>query len=123
MADTSQIKKTKGDGVSWKNKPYATNPGAEEKRKQGERWHALNEFVRRSGGAVTSPPGKTLQVEVPKGSPLPAKLVELGYNVAERGTVTRIVGADSVRRSDEKFLGTPSPFAEYSVFEIRTDGR
>ena len=59
----------KGDWTSWRDRPYAANAGTEEKRKQGERWAALNEYIRRHGGAVVSVPGvKTLRVEVRKDS-------------------------------------------------------
>ena len=47
----------KGDWTSWRDKPRAANAGTEEKRKQGERWAALNEYIRRHGGAVVSVPG------------------------------------------------------------------
>jgi hypothetical protein len=110
---------------SWRDKPRAANAGTEEKRKQGERWAALNEYVRRNGGAVTSVPGaKTLRVEVPKGSALPSKLQELGYVVAERGTVTRITGAPSISPKTERLTRTvPSVFCEMDVLEIRLDGK
>jgi hypothetical protein len=115
----------KGDWTSWRGKPYAVNVGTEEKRKQGERWAALNDYVRRNGGAVVSVPGnRTLRVEVPKGSPLPAKLAELGYNVAACGTVTRVTGAPSISAKVERLThSVPSPFLESDVLEIRTDGR
>src|SRR6476646_1190082 len=90
----TMIAKLKSPYVDRLNRPYAT--GDDKKRKVAEAFEALNSFIRRYGGAVTSPPGKVLRVEVSKGSPLPAKLAELGYNVAACGTVTRIVGADYV---------------------------
>jgi hypothetical protein len=64
-----------------------------------------------------------LRVEVMKNSELPAKLRELGYIVAERGSVTRITGTDYVKPSDERFTGAPSPFTEVDVLEIRLDGK
>ena len=115
------IAKLKSPYVDRLNRPYAT--GDDKKRKVAEAFEALNSFIRRYGGAVTSPPGKVLRVEVPKGSPLPAKLAELGYNVAACGTVTRIVGADYVSPHDEFYGARASPFAEYLVFEIQTDGK
>ena len=115
----------KGDWTSWRDKPRVANAGTEEKRKQGERWAALNEYVRRNGGAVTSVPGnKTLRVEVPKDSLLPAKLAELGYNVSSHGSVTRVTGAQAVSPKVERATRTvPSAFAEMDVLEIRLDGR
>ena len=93
----TDAQKTKLPYLDRLNPRYGVNAGTEEKRKQGQRWAALNEYVRRNGGAVTSVAGnKTLRVEVPKGSELPARLRELGYNVSERGTVTRVTGAPSV---------------------------
>lgn len=124
MADAIQTKKPKNPYVDWRNRPCAANAGTEEKRKQNERWAALAEFIRRHGGAVVSLPGvKTLRVEVPKGSALPAKLAELGYNITERGTVTRITGTDTISPAAERFVGTLSPFAECDVLEVRLDGR
>ena len=100
--------------IDWRNHPHAANAGTEEKRKQGERWAALNEYVRRNGGAVTSVPGnKTLRVEVPKGSELPAKLTELGYNVSSHGSVTRVTGVTApISAKEERLTQTvPSAFA------------
>jgi hypothetical protein len=117
----------KGDWTSWRDKPYAANAGSEEKRKQGERWAALNEFVRRNGGAVTSVPGnKTLRVEVGKDSSakLTSELARLGYNVAQCGSVTRVTGAPSISPKMERLTRTvPSAFTECDVLEIRLDGR
>lgn len=123
MADAIQKAKLKNPYVDWKNRPFATNASAEERRRQSERFSALSEFIRKHGGFVTSPPGKVLRVEVMKGSVLPAKLAELGYNVVSHGSVSRVVGIDRVSPTDEFYNGTPSPFAEYAVFEIRLDGR
>lgn len=115
--------KIKDTWTSWRDTPRAANVGTEEKRKQGERWAALNEYIRKHGGFVTSPPGKILRIEVPKGSALPSKLQELGYIVAERGIVSRIIGTDYVKPSDELYGARASPFANYDVLEIRTDGK
>jgi hypothetical protein len=122
MIDAPKTKKTDAWG-SWKNKPYAANAGTEERRRQSERFSALSEFVRKHGGFVTSPPGKVLRIEAPKGSPLPAKLVELGYNVVSRGSTTRITGTDTINPAGERFVGTLSPFTEVDVLEIRLDGK
>ena len=111
--------------IDWRNRPYAVNAGTEEKRKQGERWTALNEYIRKYGGAVVSVPGnKTLRIEAPKGSELPAKLTELGYNVAQCGSVTRVTGAPSVSAKVQRLTGeVPSAFTEMNCYEIRLDGR
>ena len=67
--------------------------------------------------------GMTAQAAAPKNSELPAKLTELGYIVAERGSVSRITGTDYVKPSDELYGSRASPFAEYDVLEIRMDGK
>jgi hypothetical protein len=97
--------------------------GDDNKKKTAEAFAAVSDFVRRHGGAVTSPPGKVLRIEVPKGSALPAKLTELGYIVVSHGSCTRITGTDYVKPADERFTGAPSPFTEVDVLEIRLDGR
>ena len=95
----------------------------DQKKKTAEAFEALNLFVRRHGGAVTSPPGKILRIEVPKNSELPAKLRELGYITVSHGSISRIVGTDYVKPADELYGSRASPFAEYDVLEIRTDGK
>ena len=46
-------------------------------------------FVSKHDGWVTSPPGKVLRIETLKGSELPSRLRELGYNITERGSTMR----------------------------------
>jgi hypothetical protein len=115
------VAKLKAPYVDRLNPSYGVN--ADQKKKTAEAFEALNLFVRRHGGAVTSPPGKILRIEVPKNSELPAKLTELGYIVAERGSVSRITGTDYVKPSDELYGSRASPFGEYDVLEIRMDGK
>jgi hypothetical protein len=83
----------------------------------------LNSFVRHHGGSITSPPGRFVRIECPRGSALPDELRKLGYNISERGTVARITSMDYVSPSAERFTGAPSPFCEMDVFEIALDGR
>jgi hypothetical protein len=65
-----------------------------------------------------------VRIEAPKGSTLPEKLRELGFDIEERGSVSRIVGSTNyATRLDEIMNGAPSPFAEYSVFEITLSGK
>jgi hypothetical protein len=113
--------------ADWRNKPYASNPNAEERRKRAERWQGLNALVAKLGGWVTSlPPGPTMRIEIAKDSAteLTNKLTELGYNIAHCGFSTRIVGAaPSDPRTERRTRVVPSPFLEVCVFEIRTDGR
>jgi hypothetical protein len=113
--------------TDWRNKPYASNPNAEERRKRAERWHGLNTLIAKFGGWVTSlPPGPTLRIEIAKDSAteLTNKLTELGYAIVERATTTRIVGAaPSDPKTERRTRVVPSPFLEVCVLEIRTDGR
>jgi hypothetical protein len=121
--DAPKTKKTDA-WASWKNRPFAKDANAEQKRQQAEKWSALAEWIRKRGGFVTSLPGiKTLKIEVPKNSELPAKLRELGYITVSHGSISRIVGTDYVKPSDELYGSRASPFAEYDVLEIRTDGK
>jgi hypothetical protein len=114
--------KTKDAWTSWKNRPYAT--GDDRKKQQAEAFEALNQYVQRAGGAITSPPGKFVRIEAPKGSTLPAKLVELGYNIVERGFVSRIVGAAAISPKEERLThAVPSPFVTYTVFELTLSGK
>jgi hypothetical protein len=121
----ARINKAKNDWQSWKNKPYAASPGAEQRRKEAEAFAALAEFIRRAAGAVVSPPGRLLRIEVTKDSPLPAKLAELGYNVAQCGSVTRVTGvtAPLSPKQERRTHTVPSAFAEMDVVEIRLDGK
>ncbi len=87
-------------------------------------WAALNAFVGRHGGWVTSPPGKLLRIETMKGSALPSRLRELGYNVAERGSTTRVTGARASNPVTERATeATPSAFCEMDVIEITLSGK
>ena len=96
----------------------------DKKRRQAEAFEALVEFCRRLGGTVVSSPGRFVCIEAPRGSELPEKLRELGYPLSDCGSVTRIVGATNyTKRIDEMVNGTPSPFAEYLVFETTLSGR
>ena len=108
----------------WRDKPRATNPNAEQKRKLAEAFEILNEYVRRAGAVITIPPGKFVRIEAPKGSTLPAKLAELGYNIVECGFVSRIVGSTNyATQLDEIMNGAPSPFVTYTVFELTLSGK
>lgn len=62
---------------------------AVEQRK--ELWAALNAYIRDNGCHVVSKPGdKYLRFEMPRGSSLPAKLIELGYSPRHLNTDTRL---------------------------------
>jgi hypothetical protein len=67
------------DWGSWRNRPYAS--GDDNKKKQvAEAFAQLADFCRLRGGAVTSPPGRYVTVEAPKGSTLSDELQKLGFN-------------------------------------------
>ena len=75
-------------GVTMNRQARPEGGGLEQRRKL---WDAVNEFVRQTGGWVTSVPGvKDMRIEVPQGSSLPAKLTELGYEVRHAGAGSRI---------------------------------
>jgi hypothetical protein len=93
------------------------------KTKLTEAFELLNSFVQHHGGSITSPPGRFVRIECPPGSALPDELRKLGYNISERGTVTRITSIDYVSPSAERFTGAPSPLCEMDCFEIRLDGK
>ena len=81
-------------------------------------------FVRKHGGAIVSPPGRFVRIECPRGSALPDELRKLGYNISERGTVTRITGAPAISAKEERLThSVPSAFCEMDVLEIRLDGK
>ena len=66
------------------DRPYASQ-SRRRTEAQGAPQHlqALAEFVRRHGGLVTSPPGKTLRIEIAKdaSAKLTDELTRLGYRV------------------------------------------
>jgi hypothetical protein len=76
------------------NPSYADNPNADRKR-QAEAFESL----------------------------LPAKLRELGYIIAEHGTVTRVTGATLLDQRTERMAGAPSAFTECDVIEITLSGK
>ena len=80
---------------------------AEEKRRQNEAWHTLNQFISQQGGLVVTPTGKMLRIEVVKEFTLPAKLIELGFKVWAVGQNTRV---------------TPYGFLPFNVIEISVAG-
>jgi hypothetical protein len=122
MVDAPKTK-TKDAWTSWKNRPYAT--GDDQKKKTAEAFEALNLFVRRHGGVVVSPPGKTLRIEIAKSlsAKLADELTALGYAVLPRGSTMRITGVDTISPAAERYVGVQSPFCEMDCFEIRTDGK
>jgi hypothetical protein len=121
MTDITPKPKLKAPYNDRLNPQYGTNSNAE--RKQAEAFELLNSFVRHHGGSITSPPGSFVRIECPRGSALPDELRKLGYNISERGTVTRLTSMDYVSPSAERFTGAASPFCEMDLLEIRLDGK
>src|SRR6476660_7167999 len=59
---------------------------------------ALTRFIQGNGGFVTSPPGQRLvRIEIAKDSPLPVKLVEMGYNPIQCGSTMRTMNSGFVQ--------------------------
>jgi hypothetical protein len=123
MTDMTPKPRIKAPYADRLNPQYGTNPNAERKRHQAEAFELLNSFVRHHGGSITSPPGRLVRIECPRGSALPDELRKLGYNISERGTAIRITSLDYVSPSAERFTGAPSPLCEMDVYEIRLDGK
>jgi hypothetical protein len=111
--------RTKTPYVDRPNPRYAANPNAEQKRRQAEAWAALNAFVGRHDGWVTCPPGEMLRIEVMKGSVLPAKLRELGYNVVERGSTTHCRRRSMMQAG---FMRSPACMLSLAGLSSATDG-
>jgi hypothetical protein len=87
MADTKKPKTVR----EWVNDRRPVRLTSVEFEKRRRLWEALSAFVTGEGGWVTSLPGVIhLRVEVPQGSALPARLIELGYSVRTAGSGTRI---------------------------------
>jgi hypothetical protein len=115
------IAKLKHPYVDRLNPSYGVNA---DQKKMAEAFEALNQYVQRAGAVITSPPGKFVRIEAPKGSTLPEKLRELGYIIVECGFISRVVGSTNyATRLDEIMNGAPSPFVTYSVFELTLSGK
>jgi hypothetical protein len=87
--------KTKATTLSdWKTRPPSL---ATVQAKRQKLWDAVNEYVRESGGWITSVPGVSLiRIEAPQGSALPSKLTALGYTVVHCGSGTRLTPSGTV---------------------------
>jgi hypothetical protein len=116
--------RTKGPYADRLNPSFASSRSAEEAQRRAAQWQALNQFINRHGGTVTSPPGdKRLRIEAPRRSNLANELRAAGYVVIERGSTTRIISTVPVSRQAERDNGAPSPFTEVDVIEIQLGGR
>ena len=88
MADNPQKTKQFDD---WRNQAFAERANREAARRRTELWHALSKFIHSQGAWLISTPGaKYLRIEILKNSPLPARLLEVGYSVRAAGSTTRI---------------------------------
>lgn len=97
MADERKAKSQ--DVLSkWAAKPPDKNAAAiAEREKRQELFSALNEFIRKNGGAVVSVPGaERMRIEVPVNSQLPAKLSGMGYSLLFLGTSERILSGGRI---------------------------
>jgi hypothetical protein len=110
------VAKLKPPYVDRLNPSYSVN--ADKKKQTAEAFEALNLLARQYGGAITSPPGRFVRIECPKGSPLPAKLTELGFNLVERGETMRVIGAQPLApKIERETRTTPSPFSVMCIYE------
>jgi len=81
--------------TDWRNKPRSV--ANNELEKKAELFAALERYVRDNGGWLTTAPGtKPARFEAPHGSPLPAKLQDLGWQVRHLGTNTRILSGSII---------------------------
>jgi len=122
--------KAKNTYIDWRNRPYAgPSAASEESKKRSDLWDALNVFIQTSGAWLTSLPGvSVLRVEVPQGSLLPAKLIELGYNPRHCGTGTRLTPGGTVETVSEHCHGKPITrqhhgFVPIDIIEIKLPGK
>jgi hypothetical protein len=105
MAEDERKEKTKTTPSKGATEKAAVSGAVLEKRKA--LWDALNNYIRGSGGWVTSLPGATtLRVEAPQGSSLPAKLIELGYSPRHCGNGSRIIPGGTVETIVDHLSGT-----------------
>lgn len=80
---------------------------AEANEQRRNLWDALNNYIAANNGWIVSPPGaKTIRIEVPAGSTLPAKLAELGHKVCTVGSNERITPTGTVQTITDRKTGT-----------------
>ncbi|MGA2816754.1 MAG: hypothetical protein ABSE67_10730 [Xanthobacteraceae bacterium] len=126
MADDERKEKTKTTPSKGATEKAAVSGAVLEKRKA--LWNALNDFIRGSGGWVVSLPGATtLRVEIPQGTSLPAKLIELGYSPRHCGNGSRITPAGTIETITEHSTGKPvirhhAGIIQTDVFETSLPG-
>ena len=90
MADNPHDKKKTQTVRDWINRLPEKSRALEFEQRR-KLWEALRAYIHSNGGSVTGLPGtKHLRVEVPRGSSLPAKLMEFGYDVRHSGTGTSL---------------------------------
>jgi hypothetical protein len=91
-------------------------------------WEALITYITSNGGWVTGLPGaKHLRAEVPRGSALPAKLMEFGYSIRHCGAGTRLTPGGNVEIITEHSTGKPiarhhAGFVPVDIIEITLAG-
>jgi hypothetical protein len=125
MADTPRDAKKNKIVSNWANRPPRPTAGLEQRRKL---WEALSAFIHSNGGWVTSLPGsRDLRIEMPQGSALPSKLLELGYDPRHCGSSTRITAHGTTETiTAQSSTGQPiivqqSGFVPVDIIEIRLE--
>jgi hypothetical protein len=97
-------------------RPSAAEETAKVSQQRRNLWDALNEFIRKDGGAAvvslkyTSP----IRIEAATDSELPARLRELGYDLMFREQATRL-GPQAVRYDQR---GRALPVTGYSAISV-----
>ena len=81
--------KPKIETSNWARERPKPDSGVERRRAL---WSAVNAFVVKHGGWITSPADTaTIRIEAPTSSPLPSLLADLGYSVLHVATGTRLM--------------------------------
>jgi hypothetical protein len=98
MADNPRDKKKMQTVRDWINRLPEKSRALEFEQRR-KLWEALRAYLHSHGGSVTGLPGtKHLRAEVPRGSSLPAKLMEFGYDVRHSGTGTSLTSGTTDAR-------------------------
>ena len=110
MADTPAKPKPKIETSKWARERPKLNSAVEKRRAL---WSAVNAFVVKHGGWITSPADTaTIRIEAPTSSPLPSLLADLGYSVQHVGQATRLTNK----------TGAASPWVVMDVVSITLPG-
>jgi hypothetical protein len=118
------IAKVKDTWGSWRNRPYSASR-SDETARRAQLWSAFCDFVRENRGWIISPPGSPVAIlETERDSPLPQKLVKLGYAISEvPGDFSRMTGAQlspqaEILRRKGHAIDFPACVTQMDRFEI-----